>query len=261
MIRIREFMSDTAVLSGRMLRHNIRSVDTIITVAAIPVIMMLMTVYVFGGAMDTSAFAGSGAASYINYVVPGIVLMTIASGVAYAAFRLNSDVTAGIFDRFHSMPVARSAVLGGHVASSVVVSAVSTLLVLLFALLIGFRTDAGFGGWLLASGFMLLLTLALTWVAVLFGLLARSAEGAGVFSYLLLIMIFISSAFAPTDTMPPVLRAFAENQPFTSIANTLRTLLMGASAGSEALVALLWSVGILALFYVGAIAIYKRRRH
>ncbi|SHI10908.1 ABC-2 type transport system permease protein [Sporobacter termitidis DSM 10068] len=253
MSTFKNFLSDTAVLSGRMMRHNLRSIDTIITVVAMPVVMMLLTVYVFGGAMNT------GGISYTNYVVPGIILMTIASGVAYAAFRLNNDVTAGIFDRFHSMPIAKSSILGGHVLSAVVFNAVSTVLVMLFAFLIGFRSDAGIVGWLLVIGFLLLCTLTLTWVAVLFGLLAKSAEGASVFSYFLLLLIFISPAFAPTGTMPGVIRAVAENQPFTSIVETVRALLLNQPAGNSALAAVLWCAGILLACYIASMRIYKHK--
>jgi len=172
-------------MSGRVLRHTFRSIDTLITVVAMPVMMMLMFVYVFGGAMNT------GSIDYINFVAPGIVLFTIVSGVAYTAFRLNNDITAGIFDRFHSMPISKSSILGGHVLTSVVFNVFSTVLVLLVALLVGFRPEAGIAGWLLAIGIVMLFTLAMTWVSVTFGLLANSGEGAGVFSYLLLAQLSI----------------------------------------------------------------------
>lgn len=143
----------------------------------------------------------TGSIQYINFVVPRILLFTIASGTAYTAFRLNNDVTSGIFDRFHSMPVSKSSILGGHVMTSMVFNIFSALLVLLFALFIGFRPGAGIIQWLVVIGIMLLFTLAMTWVAVTFGLLANTGEGAGVFSYLLLILLFISPAFAPTQSI------------------------------------------------------------
>lgn len=175
--RIKNDFSDTMVMSGRVLRHTFRSIDTLLTVVAMPIMLMLIFVYVFGGAMNI------GSSTYINFVVPGILIYTIASGVAYTAIRVNNDITAGIFDRFHSMPISKSSILGGHVLTSIVFNLVSTVVVLLFALLIGFRPDAGFTGWLTVIGIILLFTFAMTWVAVTFGMLANSAEGTGVFAY------------------------------------------------------------------------------
>jgi ABC-2 type transport system permease protein len=251
---MRNSLSDSIVMSGRVLRHMTRSIDTIITVVAMPSMMMLMFVYVFGGAIDT------GAVQYIDFIVPGIILMCIASAVAYTAFRVNNDVTKGIFERFHSMPIARSSVLAGHVLSSLVFNTVSVLIILLLAFVLGFRTDAGIVGWLSISGVLLLFTLALTWIAVMFGLLARSSEGASVFSYLVLILLFISSSFVPTDTMPRALRIFAENQPMTPVIETLRSLMLHRPPGRDALVAVLWFVAILAVSYVAATRIYRLRR-
>lgn len=251
--RIMRSFGDTAVMGGRVLRHTFRSIDTLITVVAMPVMMMLMTVYVFGGAMDT------GPIEYIDFVVPGIILYTIVSGVAYTAFRLNNDVTAGIFDRFHSMPIAKSSILGGHVLTSVVFNAFSVVIVMLIALLAGYRPGAGIAGWLLAAGILLLFTLAMTWIAVTFGLLAKTGEGAGVFSYFMLPLLFLSSGFAPTETMPGILRAFANHQPVTPIIDTVRSLMMREPAGNSALIAVLWCVGILIVFYIAAMQVYRHR--
>lgn len=251
--RIKSYLSDTLVLSGRMLRHNFRSIDTIITVIAMPLMMMLMFVYVFGGSINT------GSVKYINYVVPGVILICITSGVAYSAFRLNNDITRGIFERFRSMPIAKSSILGGHVLTSVAFNAFSTILIILFALLFGFRSDAGITGWLLATGILLLFTLAMTWIAVMFGLLANSAEGAGVFSYVLLALLFISSGFAPTKSMPMMVRIFAENQPMTPIIDTVRSLLLNGSVGSNSLIAVLWCAGILIASYIASMQIYKHK--
>jgi ABC-2 type transport system permease protein len=251
--KIKNNLSDTMVMSGRMLRHNFRSIDTIITVVAMPIMIMLMFVYVFGGSINT------GTVNYINYVVPGIILMCITSGVAYSAFRLNNDVTKGIVERFRSMPIGKSSILGGHVLTSILFNAFSTVLILLFSLLIGFRSSAGITGWLLAIGILLLFTLAMTWVAVMFGLLANSAEGAGVFSYLLLGLLFISSGFAPTETMPRMVRLFAENQPMTLIIETIRSLLLNQSVGNNAFIAVLWCSGILIVSYIVAMQIYTHK--
>lgn len=250
---IKRNFSDTMVLSGRMLRHNFRSIDTIITVVAMPIMIMLMFVFVFGTSIDT------GSVEYINYVVPGIILMCITSGVAYSAFRLNNDVTKGIIERFRSMPIAKSSIIGGHVLSSLVFNAFSTVLVLLFAFLIGFRSDTGITGWIIVTGILLLFTLAMTWMAVMFGLLANSAEGAGVFSYLLLGLLFISSGFAPTQSMPRIVRLFAENQPMTPIIETVRSLLTSGTVGNNAFIAVLWCVAILIIFYIAAMQIYTHK--
>jgi len=251
---IKRNFSDTAVMSGRMMRHTFRSIDTLITVVAMPIMMLLLFVYVFGGAMNT------GSIDYINFVVPGIVLFTIASGVAYTAVRLNNDVTAGIFDRFYSMPIAKSSILGGHVLNSVVFNMFSVILVLLVALLIGFRPEAGLAEWLLVIGLVLLFTLAMTWVAVTFGLLANSSEGAGVFAYPMLCLLFISSAFVPTNSMPAIVRAFAEHQPMTLLIEAVRSLLMNEPVGNSALIAVIWCVGILIASYIAAMQIYKRKQ-
>ncbi len=250
---IKRNFSDTAVMGERMMRHTFRSIDTLLTVVAMPIMMLLMFVYVFGGAMNT------GSIDYINFVVPGILLYTIASGVAYTAFRLNNDVTAGIFDRFHSMPISKSSILGGHVLNSVVFNMFSVILVLLVALLIGFRPEAGLVEWLLAIGIVLLFTLAMTWVAVTFGLLASSGEAAGVFAYPMLGLLFISSSFVPTESMSGIVRAFAEHQPMTPIIEAVRSLLMNEPVGNNALIAVIWCAGILIAFYIAAMQIYKRK--
>jgi ABC-2 type transport system permease protein len=252
-MNIKYHFSDTVVMSSRVLRHTFRSVDTLISVVVMPVMIMLMFVYVLGGAMKTDAM------DYINFVVPGIVLFTIASGVAYTAYRINNDLTGGIFDRFYSMPIAKTSILAGHVLTSLVFNAVSTMLVLLVAFLVGFRPEAGIGGWLPAVGILLLFTIAMTWVSVTFGLLASSGEGSYAFSYPLLGLLFISSAFAPTESMPGFVRAFAEHQPMTPIIEAVRGLLMREPTESSALIAVIWCVGISIVFYVLATRIYKRK--
>jgi ABC-2 type transport system permease protein len=248
-----QFLADTAVLTGRTLRHVTRSVDTIITTAITPIAIMLLFVYVFGGAIDT------GAVSYVNYALPGILLITIASGVAYTAFRLFMDMQGGIFERFQSMPIARSSVLWAHVLTSLAANLVSVLVVVLVALLMGFRTGAGVLEWLAVIGILGLLTLALTWIAVIPGLTAKTMEGASAFSYPLIFLPFISSAFTPTDSMPGPVRAFAENQPVTSIVNAIRDLFTGQPVGTGIWTALAWCTGILVAAYLFAGITYRRR--
>lgn len=248
----RHFISDTVVLLGRSLRHISRSPDTIITTTIMPIALMLIFVYVFGGAIDT------GAQPYVGYLLPGILLMTIASGIAYTAFRLFLDMKSGIFERFQSMPIARSSVLWAHVLTSLVANMISVATVVLVAVLMGFRTGAGVGAWLTVAGILVLFTLALTWISVIAGLVAKSIEGASAFSYPLIFLPFVSSAFVPTDTMPGPVRAFAEHQPVTSIVNAIRALLAQQPVGTDIWIALAWCIGILALAYIFATTTYRR---
>ncbi|AXB44484.1 ABC transporter permease [Amycolatopsis albispora] len=247
------FFGDTTVLLGRSLRHITRSLDTIITTALMPIAMMLMFVYVFGGAINT------GSASYVNYLLPGILLITVASGISYTAFRLFMDMQRGIFERFQSMPIARSSVLWAHVLTSLVANLISLVIVVGVALLMGFRSSAGILDWLAVAGILLLFTLALTWLAVIPGLTAKSVDGASAFSYPLIFLPFLSSAFVPTTTMPGPVRAFAEHQPVTSIVNALRALYSEQPVGSDLWVALGWCVGILLVAYFFANLTYRRK--
>ncbi len=247
------FFSDTAALLGRSMRHITRSPDTIITVAIMPIALMLLFVYVFGGAIDT------GSDQYVNYLLPGILLITIAMGISYTAFRLFTDMNSGIFERFQSMPIARSSALWAHVVTSVVSSLISLVIVVLVALLIGFRSPAGVLAWLAVAGILVLFTLALTWIAVIAGLSAKTVDGAAAFSYPIIFLPFISSAFVPTDDMPGAVRAFADNQPVTSIVNTIRDLFTQQSVSADIWIALAWCLGILVVAYALAMATYHRR--
>jgi ABC-2 type transport system permease protein len=248
-----QFLGDTAVLTGRTMRHVTRSPDTIITTAITPIAIMLLFVYVFGGAI------GAGSVAYVNYMLPGILLITIASGISYTAFRLFTDIQGGIFERFQSMPIARSGVLWAHVLTSLVANLISLVVVVGVALLMGFRSGAGVLAWLAVAGILILFTLALTWVAVIPGLTAKSVDGASAFSYPLIFLPFISSAFVPTDTMPGPVRAFAEHQPVTSIVDTIRDLLAQRPVGTDIWTALAWCVSILIVAYVFANISYRRR--
>ena len=249
----KHFFGDTAVLLGRSLRHISRSVDTIITTAIMPIGFMLLFVYVFGGAIH------SGTDSYVNYLLPGILLMTVASGISYTAYRLFLDMKSGIFERFQSMPIARSSVLWAHVLTSLVANLISVVVVVLIGLLMGFRSGAGLPAWLAVAGIVILFTLALTWIAVIPGLSAKSVDGVSAFSYPLIFLPFISSAFVPTDTMPGPVRAFAEHQPVTSIVNAIRDLFAQQPPGADIWTALGWCVGILAVAYLFATAAYRRK--
>src|SRR3954449_5922930 len=247
------FLGDTAVLTQRSLRHIARSLDTIITTTIMPIAFMLLFVYVFGGAIK------SGSDSYVDYLLPGILLITIASGISYTAYRLFLDMQSGIFERFQSMPIARSSVLWAHVLTSLVANLVSLVVVVGVALLMGFRSGAGVLDWLAVAGILLLFTLALTWLAVIPGLTASSVEGASAFSYPLIFLPFISSAFVPTDSMPGPVRAFAEHQPVTSIVDAIRSLFAVQPLDSDLWIALAWCVGLLVVAYGLAMSVYRSK--
>lgn len=247
------FFMDMGVMLGRSMRHIFRSMDTIITVTIMPVALMLLFVYVLGGAIKT------GTDNYVNYLLPGILLIAIASGISYTAYRLFLDMQRGILERFHSMPIARSAVLWGHVLTSLASNAISVVVIILVALIMGFRSSAGVLSWLAVAGILALFTLALTWIAVIAGLSAKSVDGASAFSYPLLLLPFISSAFVPTESMPSIVRTFAQNQPVTSIVEAIRALLSRQPVGNEIWVALGWCVGIMLTAYLFAMRAYNKR--
>ncbi len=226
------FLKDMSVMFGRSMRHIFRSMDTIITVCITPIAMMLLFVYVFGGAIKT------GTENYVNYLLPGIMLMAIGSGIAYVSYRLFIDKERGIFQRFHSMPIARSTVLWGHVLTSLISNGISVIVIILVALLMGFRSSAGILEWLGVFGILGIFTLALTWVAVF--------------------LPFISSAFVPTDTMPSVVRVFAENQPVTPMVEAIRNLLASKPVGNDIWVALAWCIVIMLVAYSFAMKAYKK---
>jgi ABC-2 type transport system permease protein len=244
---------DTTVLLGRSMRHITRSLDTIITVTIMPIALMLMFVYVFGGAIDT------GRGTYVNYLLPGILLITTAMGISYTAFRLFTDVQSGIFERFQSMPIARSGLLWAHVLTSVVSNLISLGIVVLVALLMGFRSSAGVLIWLAVAAILVLFTLAVTWLAVIAGLTAKTVDGVSALSYPIIFLPFISSAFVPTDDMPTPVRVFAENQPVTSIVDTIRDLFAQQPVSTDIWFALGWCVGLLVVAYALAMATYHRK--
>ena len=242
------FFSDMSVMMGRAMRHIFRSMDTIM-----PIAFMLLFVYVFGGAIQ------SGTNNYVNYLLPGILLIAIASGISYTAYRLFIDMQGGIFERFHSMPIARSTILWGHVLTSLISNGISVVVIILVALIMGFRSPAGVLSWLAVAGILALFTLALTWIAVIAGLSAKTVDGVSAFSYPIIFLAFISSAFVPTESMPPAVRAFAENQPVTSIVDAIRALLSGQLVGNDIWIALGWCIGITIVAYLFAMRAYKKR--
>ncbi|MDR2487213.1 MAG: ABC transporter permease [Clostridiales Family XIII bacterium] len=251
---LKHYVSDNLVMAGRVLRHTTRSIDTVFTVVLMPILMMLGAVFVLGGAMQT------GEERYVDYILPGVLMIGVMSGIAYTAYRLNVDVTRGIFERFHSMPVARASVLGGHVLTSLLFNFISSAAILVVGLLIGFRPQAGVGQWLLAVLVLFLFTMALTWMAAFFGLFSKNAETAGIFVYFLMVLGFVSSGFAPVESMTPALRAFAAGQPMTPILDCLRALLLDKDPGTALPAAILWCAGIWLLFRLLSVWAYIRRR-
>jgi ABC-2 type transport system permease protein len=232
-------------------RYPIMAISGLIT----PTVMLLLFVFVFGGAMRSSLGAG---ASYVNYLVPGILMMTLGSGCAATAIGVNMDMTEGIVARFRIMAITRASVLTGQVIGSLIRTLLSVVLVIGIALIAGFRPTAGPAQWLAAFGFMALLTFALTWLALAFGMAAKSVAGANSATLLLQFGPFISSGFVPPETMPAGVRWFAENQPFTSMIETLRGLLLGTPIGHSAIVATSWCVAIALVGYIWARTAYNR---
>ena len=245
-------VSDSAAMVDRSVRHTVRNLESLLMAVILPVLLMLMFVYVFGGAVDPSGH-------YVDYVVPGIILLCAGYGSASTAVDVSQDMTLGVVDRFRSMPIVSSAVLTGHVVASVARNTLSTLLVVGVALLCGFRPDATAVEWLAAAGLLLLFVLALSWIAVCFGLLARTVEGANGFGFFVLFLPYLSSAFVPVDTMRAGLRAVAAHQPITPVAETLRGLLLGTPVGSYGGQALAWCAGLLVVSYAAATALFERR--
>lgn len=245
-------LDDAGIMIGRSLRHARRALDTLLLGVMLPVMLLLLFVYVFGGAIEPGG-------EYITYVVPGIVLLCAGYGAAGTAVPVANDMTTGVVDRFRSMPVLRSAVLIGHVSAGLIRNLLSTVLVLAVAFVIGFRPVAGPLQWLLALVVLILFILAMSWVAVCFGLLASSVESASSFSFFILFLPYLSSAFVPVETMPAVLRGFAEHQPLTPVIETLRGLMIGVPVGTQAWTAVAWFGTILVVAYATAGVLFARR--
>ncbi|WP_317125503.1 ABC transporter permease [Taibaiella koreensis] len=242
-----------SVMLGRSMRHVFRSMDTIITVTIMPIAMMLLFVYVLGGAIQT------GTDNYVNYLLPGILLIAIANSVGYVSYRLFLDKQRGIFERFNSMPIARSTALWGHVLTSMLSNMISLFVIILVALIMGFRSPAGILSWLAVAGILSLFTLTLTWIAAIAGLSAKSVDGAAAIAYPLHFLPLISSAFVPTKTMSAGVRAFAENQPVTSIVESIRALLSNHPIGNSLWIALAWCIGIIIVAHILAMRAYRKR--
>ncbi|MFC7621770.1 ABC transporter permease [Microlunatus sp. GCM10028923] len=237
---------------GRSVKHSLREVDALLMAIALPVMLMLVFTYVFGGAIETGG-------DYINYVVPGIILTCAGFGASSTAVSVNTDMTEGIINRFRTMPLQASAVITGHAIASLLRNLVATGIVFVVGLLIGFRPSAGPLGWLAAFGVIALYILAITWIFAVLGLLARSPGAASGYGFGLLFLPYVSSAFVPVDTMPSWLRAFAEHQPLTPINETIRGLLMNLPLGNQPWWALGWCLVILIAGYLWGRWLFPRR--
>jgi ABC-2 type transport system permease protein len=244
-------MTVSLTFVGRSLRHSVRSLDALLTAIMLPVAILLMFVYVFGGAIQTDG-------RYVDYVVPGIIVLCAGFGSAGTAMAVALDMTTGVIDRFRTLPIAGGAVITGHVAASVARNVVSTALVIGVALLAGFRPVADPVRWLAAAGLLLALMVAISWIAACFGLLAKSVETANAITFVAAFAPYVSSAFVPADSMPAGLSWIADNQPVTPIVDTLRDLTLGGHVGSEALVALAWCLAGAVIGRVVAALLFRR---
>jgi ABC-2 type transport system permease protein len=245
-------MSEAIILTARCLRLSRRQIDALLTALLLPVLLMVMFVELFGGAIQTGT-------SYVSYVVPGVLVLCAGFSSGLTAVAVCQDMTSGCIDRLRSMNVRGASLLGGHVAASVVRNLVSGLLVLAVALALGFHPDAGALQWLEAGGILVAFILAISWLSAAAGLLARSPEAANGITFVVMFLPYASSAFVPVRTMPHWLRGFAEHQPITPLADALRALLLGGSVGSDAWVALAWCAGILAISVAAATGLFARR--
>ena len=248
----RSGITDSAAMIGRSLRLSRRNLDVLLMSLLLPVILMLMFVYLFGGAIETGT-------EYVTYVVPGVLVLCAGFGSSTTAVSVTTDMTNGVMDRFRSMDVSGAAVLSGHVAASVVRNAASTVLVFGVAFLIGFRSDADLFGWLAAGGVLLMFILAISWLAALVGLFAKSPEAASGFTFILMFLPYASSAFVPIETMPSWLQGFSRHQPVTPVIESVRGLLDGTPVGSAPLLAFVWCAGILVVSAALSAVVFRRR--
>jgi ABC-2 type transport system permease protein len=245
-------MSDALTMVGRSVRLSARNLDALISALALPVMLMLVFVYFFGGAIETGG-------AYVQYVVPGVLVLCAGFGAGNTALSVANDMTGGIIDRFRSLDVGGTAVLGGHVAASVVRNLAATVLVFALAFAIGFRPEATLAGWLAAAGVLLAFVLAISWVAAAVGLLAKSPEAAGGFTFFVAFLPYPSSAFVPVGTMPSWLHGFAEHQPLTPVIESLRGLLLDQPVGSSPWQALAWCAALTAAAVASSAVLFRRR--
>lgn len=253
MTKCKSILLDSLTMFQRCALLSVRNLDVLLTAIILPVMMMIMFVYLFGGAINV------GDVDYVNYVVPGVVVLTIGYCASVTAISICTDMTKGVIDRFRSMPISKSSILAGHVWASVLRNCIATTLVIIVALLIGFRPTAGFREWLIIAGIFLLYMLVITWLSVIFGLMAKTPDGAGTFGFFILFLPYLSSGFVPTETMPAALRIISENQPLTPIIESLRSLFLHSSTDNHLLPALFWCIGLLLAAYAIAVWLFKKK--
>jgi ABC-2 type transport system permease protein len=252
-------LSDSAIMLRRNLRRMRRYPSLTFFIAAIPVVFLLMFVFIFGGTLGAGLGGPAGGrAEYANYVMPGILLITVAGAAQGTAISVSMDMTSGIIARFRTMAVARSSVLSGHVLGSVIQTMIAVAIVVAVGFVVGFRPTAGPIEWLAAIGVLLLTAVAVTWLSVALGLAAKSVETASNTPMFLILLPFLGSGFVPTSSLPDGLRWVAENQPFTPIMETLRGLLLGTTIGKSGALAVGWSIAITVLGYLWAMRLYER---
>jgi ABC-2 type transport system permease protein len=245
-------MSNSTTMLGRNFKHTVRNPVAVFNAILFPIVLMLMFVFVIGGAFDISG-------NYVDYATPGMIVLTVCYGLSATALSVNSDMTKGIINRFKVMDISRSAVLSAHVAASMLRSLIGIAALIGVAFAIGFRPAASFGEWLGAIGLIMLVSFATSWITVALGLAAKSPEAAGMITVPLIILPFLSSAIVPAETMGPGVRQFAEYQPFTPIIEALRGLLTGEPSASSTIVAVVWCVGIALVGYVWSLSTFKKQ--
>ena len=253
MNKITRAFLDSWVMFNRCLRISLRNPDTFASAIIVPAIVMWLFGAVFGNIMDVGDY------SYIDFIVPGIILQTIGQGSISTAIGVNNDLTKGVIDRFRSMPITKSAVLTGHVLASVMRNIITTAVAIGVAFAIGFRPQAGLTSWLIIAGVMIMYMLAITWLSVIGGLLAKTPESAGSMLFLLFVLPYLSSGFVPVEALSGWLRFFATYQPMTPIIDTLRGLMLGVPVGNSLPISLAWAAGITVVAFVIAVQVYKRK--
>ena len=245
-------LTRSLTLAVRCLRLSRRNLDALLTSLMLPVILLLLFVYLFGGAIETGG-------EYVTYVVPGVLLLCAGFGSSLTSVSVSHDMTGGIIDRFRALDVPGAAILAGHVAASVARNAISTVLVFAVAFLIGFRPDAGVLDWLAAIGITFAFVVAISWLSAAIGLLARSPEAASGFTFVVMFLPYASSAFVPIDTMPSWIQGFARHQPITPTIESLRGLLLGQPVGNDPWIALAWCAGIVAASIAASGVLFRLR--
>jgi ABC-2 type transport system permease protein len=252
-------VTDSATMLRRQLRHMLRYLSMTLMLIGMPIVLLLLFVYVFGGTLGAGLGGpGGGRAEYLEFVVPGILLIGVALGATGTAISVAMDMTEGIVARFKTMAIFRPSVLSGHVLGSMVQTMLSLAVVTGVAVLIGFRSNATALEWLAAAGVLALIAFAITWLCVAFGLVAKTVEAASNLPQPLVFLPFLGSGFVPTDSMPAGLRWFAEYQPFTPVMDTVRGLLLGTAIGNSAVIAVAWCIGIALVGYLWAKKLYNR---